>query len=426
MILNPAKIKVRPGLDRFRKDHGDLTQLATSIKEKGQIQPILINEQYELIAGGRRLAACTLYNIPIECKVLDQKDSLKMRELEMEENVQRKDFTPAEHVLAVKELHELKQTLYTSQANNSITGTSWTMEDTANLLGKDRTSISKDLDLASMVEAFPSLASCKTKRELKDAGNALMKLLGRAEGLEEYKQKLQGMEQVQIYNIDALEFMQSLSDNSVDILLCDPPYGIEISENTLGKGGKTGEENNQGFTYLDTPEIAFEMISKIARESYRFCKNTAHAYIFCSPEYFINLYIYMRKAGWQPYIRPLIWNKPGNGQSNMPEYWPIANYEMCLYARRENSKLIYARPDILTYNRVQPNDKIHPTQKPVDLLRDIITRSVQPGAVLVDPCMGSGSSLVAGIKENLIVKGSDISIPAYTAALEYINKTLEE
>lgn len=420
MLVDPSEIKVKEGLERFRKDLGDIQDLALSIQKMGQIQPIVVNQNMELIAGGRRLAACALYSMKVDIKVIDETDDLAMREIEVEENVQRKDFSPAEQILAVKELHDIKSRLADRDATQH-----WGLQETADVLGTSKGNVSKDLALAELVEVFPELSKCKTKSELRSAGQSIMKLLDRAEGIEEFNNTIESTDQVEVSNTNATEFMKSLADDSVDILLCDPPYGIDIADKALGRAGETGGENYQGFKFDDSESTALSLIEDIACQSRRFCKETAHAYIFCAPEYFPDVYDIFSRNGWQPHIRPIIWAKVGQGQANMPDRWPSACYEMCLYARREKSKLIYTRPDVITANRVPPGDKVHPTQKPVDLLQDLITRSVRPGSTLVDPCMGSGSSLVAGIKEQMVVKGNDLHKGAYTAAIEYINTTLE-
>ena len=82
--------------DRFRQDMGDIEGLANSIKELGQIQPIVISKDRRLIAGGRRLAAMVLLGcgtIAASVFDLDDIDTLKV---ELDENEQRKALTQTE------------------------------------------------------------------------------------------------------------------------------------------------------------------------------------------------------------------------------------------------------------------------------------------------------------------------------------------
>jgi ParB family transcriptional regulator, chromosome partitioning protein len=83
---------------RIRKDIGDLKALETSIGEVGLINPILIDENKNLVSGYRRLSACkNLGWKEIEATVLTFKgDQLKKLEAEVAENVFRTDFTPEE------------------------------------------------------------------------------------------------------------------------------------------------------------------------------------------------------------------------------------------------------------------------------------------------------------------------------------------
>src|ERR1035437_8374878 len=79
--------------ERFRKDLGDLTDLKKSIKEIGQIHPIVIDTKRKLIAGARRLQACIELGIDPVYRSVDFNNPLKA---EIDENVVRKDFTPSE------------------------------------------------------------------------------------------------------------------------------------------------------------------------------------------------------------------------------------------------------------------------------------------------------------------------------------------
>lgn len=427
-LLDVEKITVKEGLPRFRQNMGKLQDLAYSIKQFGQFQPIVINRERELIIGGRRLEACKLYKMPVLCSYYDTVDPLIMRGLELEENIQRLDFSPAEHCLAVRELHKLKTKTFVSEPTATMQGTQWTLNDTAELTNASRASVSGDIELANIIDVFPELKNCKTKNEIRKAAKGLGKLIDRVSGLSKNQDQLLSQDSVVLVQETAQEFMTSLEDNSIDILLTDPPYGIDIAENAIGLGGKTGNPTTTaGFSFDDKPKHVLHLYTEIAMESARFCSSAAHAYIFVAPEYFPAVRNIFLEAGWSPCMRPLIWIKSGpQGQANRPDFWPVSSYEMCLYARRAASKLLYARPDFIICDRVSSSKKRHPTEKPLALLRDLISRSVQPGSILVDPCCGSGSSLVAGLQEKLIVKGSDPLFESYSAAIDYIAEEMNE
>lgn len=80
--------------ERVRKELGDLEALKKSLEKHGLIHPILINSKGELIAGFRRLTAAMQLNWKeIDVKVIDPEKEIDFLEMEMEENMARKDFT---------------------------------------------------------------------------------------------------------------------------------------------------------------------------------------------------------------------------------------------------------------------------------------------------------------------------------------------
>jgi N6-adenosine-specific RNA methylase IME4 len=80
--------------DRHRKDLGDIASLARSIAEIGLLHPIVIRPDGALIAGGRRLAACTMLGwVDIPVTVVDLENIIRG---ELAENTERKDFLPSE------------------------------------------------------------------------------------------------------------------------------------------------------------------------------------------------------------------------------------------------------------------------------------------------------------------------------------------
>lgn len=95
--------------ERIRSDLGELEPLMESLRRHGQFSPILITRDSELIAGHRRLeSARRLGWTSIEAVVLDQAGAETLLELEIEENVQRKQLSHEELVAAVARLERLR------------------------------------------------------------------------------------------------------------------------------------------------------------------------------------------------------------------------------------------------------------------------------------------------------------------------------
>ena len=93
--------------ERRREDMGDLAALATSIREYGLLHPIVVDQDLQLVAGGRRLAACILLGWKhIQVTKLGDLTPQQLQILELEENIRRKDFTPYEQSKAMTEYVE--------------------------------------------------------------------------------------------------------------------------------------------------------------------------------------------------------------------------------------------------------------------------------------------------------------------------------
>ncbi len=94
MLVNISDIKIRK---RIRKEDGDIDSLSESLQVYGLMNPIVINEKFELIAGFRRLtAAKKLGWDTIDASMVNAQKKIQRLELEMEENLQRLDFTEEE------------------------------------------------------------------------------------------------------------------------------------------------------------------------------------------------------------------------------------------------------------------------------------------------------------------------------------------
>lgn len=107
MTINIEKIIVK---DRIRKDFGDIQELAEDIKQNGLINPPVVNKDYVLLAGERRLRACkSLGWNQIEVRMMDTRDAEHELNVEISENDVRKGFTKSERVDYMKRLLRIEQ-----------------------------------------------------------------------------------------------------------------------------------------------------------------------------------------------------------------------------------------------------------------------------------------------------------------------------
>ena len=106
------KVKIKDIVikNRIRKNPGNLEPLMESLNRFGQLHPIILNSKLQLITGNRRLeAAKRLGWLSIDANILDVTDKVELLEMEIEENVQRKDFTEDDLTEAYKRLAKLKR-----------------------------------------------------------------------------------------------------------------------------------------------------------------------------------------------------------------------------------------------------------------------------------------------------------------------------
>jgi ParB family chromosome partitioning protein len=107
MLIDIEKVIVK---DRIRKDFGDIKELADDIRQNGLINPPVVNRDYELLAGERRLLACkSLGWGQIEVRMMDTRDAEHELNVEISENENRKEFSKSERVDYMKRLLRIEQ-----------------------------------------------------------------------------------------------------------------------------------------------------------------------------------------------------------------------------------------------------------------------------------------------------------------------------
>jgi site-specific DNA-methyltransferase (adenine-specific) len=325
--------------------------------------------------------------------------------------------------LAVSTLVDLKRKIYGTATRGKV-DSGFTLEDAAAIIGKTKGSVIEDLALAEAVKMFPNLAECKTKSEIKSAVKGLQRVSDNIDALKKYEETIKKSDEFVLVNRDAVDWLKGLGDKSIDLFFTDPPYGIDIHDNAMTTGGKTGGNiTTTGITYDDSESNAKSLLERLTIESYRITKDTGHALIFCAPSHFTWLSERMAAAGWLVAPRPIVWIKRESGQNNQPEKWFSAAYEFILFARKTDSRLaVQGRPDWIQCDLVLPSVRVHQAEKPVMLCKELIARTCMPGNYMVDPCMGSGALVDAAVQMKVLALGCEKDISSYANAVARMTK----
>jgi len=381
--------------DRFRKNYGDIDQLASSIKDFGLLQPIVIARNGQLLAGGRRFAAAQKLNLPtIPVHFMDEVDDLLKLEIEFEENVKRQDLSWQEKSTLNAAIHELKTKLYgqattapTPHAKTSPVESGWSIRRTASLIGANVATVHTDIRMANALRVIPSLYNEPSQINAIRAIDRLEQdIVNELERRKQEKAALAKLESSCICG-DSRELLRNLADNSVDCIITDPPYGVSIG---------TGGPHRPRALFEDTPDSMFALLRDVVPQMRRVLKPTGHLYAFFATRHWSNVIGIYRDCGFLVRDIPCIWVKPGGatGQANWDYNFANA-WEPFLYASDDLLRLAFKRKDVFVFSADLGSSRHHPTQKPIDLLRELVQISTQPDQLVLDPFCGAGSTLIA-------------------------------
>jgi ParB/RepB/Spo0J family partition protein len=403
--------------ERFRHEFGNLEQLKVSIKDNGLISPIALqtlkNGSFRLLAGERRLQACTdLGWEEIDAKIwTDELSELDVRCIELAENLDRKDFTWQEKVRLEAHIHALQVEEHGEKI--SPTGGGHSQADTARFLGVSPGEVSVNLKLAKAFDAVPELAESKTREDALKMLRSLQEtaiheeLLRRAaetqvenpETDEESRMKMCGS----FILGDAREEMRKVGDEEMDFIEIDPPYAVNLDSL------KQGESNAMEEYTEVTDHTYYEFMGSILNEAARILKNGRWLVLWHGHHHSQVLASMLRARGFTVAPIPAIWVKP-SGQCNHPEYTMASCYEMFHYASKGNAILLkQGRPNVFHVSPVPPQRKIHPTEKPIELLEALLQTFTMKGMHALIPFLGSGATLMAAANQGVDAFGFDLS-----------------
>lgn len=411
--------------DRARKDYRDLDALVTSINEKGLIHPVAISRHpqpekgipYLLVAGGRRFRAHEkAAKEEIMCRIYDHiLSDLEYRAIELEENIQREDLDWKEKAFLEREIHRLQVTIHGAKVARTSDAPGHSMSDTAALLGVSKAKISHDIALADAMEQFPEAPWDKCK-----SASDAQKLKGRMEKtivndhLAIQAQKTMGNADQRIQRMfdsfvirDFFEAVADIPNEHYDLVELDPPYGIDL-QNAKAKRG-LGTDGLMDYNEIEAKEYP-KFLAKVIKECYRVMKPNSYMVFWFGPDPWFELIASLLEgAGFRVPRIPGIWIKP-SGQTNSPTTRLASSYEMFFYAAKGSPTI--AKPgtrNVFQFDPVSPDKKRHPTQRPEPMIQAVLETFAPPNSRVLVPFAGSGATLLAAMKSNMIPLGFDLS-----------------
>ncbi len=182
---------------------------------------------------------------------------------------------------------------------------------------------------------------------------------------------------------DCLNEIPKLIDNSVDCLIIDPPYGIEYQSNyKIEKYDKIEGDSTNAFNLLD--KSLAEVKPKLKKDS--------HIYIFTSWKVYEKVKPIIEKHFTVKNC--LIWNKTEWGMGDLDGNY-AEKYEMIIFAVQGKRKLLSEKRPVNVLEYAPTDNSKHPTEKPIELIKELIENSTKEGETILDYFTGSGSVLVA-------------------------------
>lgn len=415
--------------DRQRQQNMDIDDLIVSIRARGILTPIILDEDNKLVAGERRTRTALFLELPsVPIFRWENLTEIERQIVELEENVKRKDLTWQDQARAIRRIHNLYMAL--EDSDHSI-------EQTAMLLGMHERHIYKMLEVGEALnEGDPSVIKADTiaqaqtiliRRKARTTADALNKItemasvrpklaqdsdrvadatrvsgasasslaaVGEGEGsvVDGGDHRSLPDEPVIPYAIvhgDAHEFLGSYTGQKFNFLHCDLPYGVALN-------GQANQGAFEGGGYDSDPDIYWALCRSLVEHWDNFMYPSSHIMFWISMKFYSETVSFFEKHLAHKNIRvnptPLIWHKTDNkGIISDALRGPRNVYEACLLMSTGDRKIV--KPISNVYGCPAGQKEIHTNEKPEPMLRHFMSMLVDGQSRVLDPTAGSGAAI---------------------------------
>ena len=212
---------------------------------------------------------------------------------------------------------------------------------------------------------------------------------------------------------DAVAWLRARDAESIDLLITDPPYESLEKHRAVGTTTRlkhSKSSSNDWFAIFPNARFA-----ELFEQAYRVLKRNTHFYLLCDAETMFVAKPLAEQAGFR-FWKPLVWDKCSIGMG----YHYRARYEFILFFEKGKRKLNdLGIADVITVPRIRGG---YPAEKPADVAEVLIQQSSQPGELVADPFMGSGSVGIAAVRSGRRFVGNDLNPEAVNIAAQRLGE----
>ena len=377
-------------------DEKERDEFLESLREQGQLHAIIVRPVnnatgYEVVTGAKRYEAARLLGwTELDAEVKAPTD-LEAKVMRVHENLHRHNLPWYEAVVLVQTLHELRQEQFgkkEGQGRPKKEEKVWGVRDTASELSLSIGGVSEDIALARAVYLDPSLKNIKDKK-------TAVKLV-RAAARRMQGETAAAMSEIEIgvdevYLGESAEILEKIPNETFDGCITDPPW----------------------LNFYDPRLTVDKRTLPVFQQLYRVLKTDAFLFMFVSVDDFVYYggYDYLddqgnkthrggalEKIGFHIAKTPIFWQKINSLSRRGVKTWEYdRDFETILVAVKGSPVL--ARTGNLSaikpFPQVPPAHLIHPNEKPINLIKELLEDCSFQGAFFVDPFGGSGVTAAA-------------------------------
>jgi hypothetical protein len=305
--------------------------------------------------------------------------------MELDENIQRLDLSWHEKVEAIAKVNRIRQ-----QQDPS-----WGQKKTAAQLNVSQTDVSKAETMDRMFEWFPELKQAKSLNAAISQAKSKAKTIQRK--LEVQSNPAKYEETVKKVKLGkAEEIIKLLPDGFTNHVFTDGPFGIDYDKRPAAEGAHEA--------YEDSPESYRLRTEIMAPHIYRIMKESGFFVWFLASDHFEWTKNLFRSVGFDVDPVPIMWNRSeGRCHTSRPDKWLGKGYDIALHCIKGDPQMInrsrakgkFGSGNVFTYKPIDPKDKDHIVERPIELYQDLILCMTLEGEKIVDFFGGSGKIAAA-------------------------------